>query len=288
MKKLTLLVAGLFILAVGLTEALAQKKGKPLYTFPLGVQAYTYRAHFPKDVAGTLDRIQSLGITEIEGGAPKGMTPEEFKKMCDARGISIPSTGASYEELVKSPEAVAKRAKTLGADYVMVAWIPHQKGNFTIENAKKAVEDFNKAGKVLKENGVTFCYHDHGYEFQPYGDGTLMDYIIQNTDPKYVSFEMDVLWTQFGGGDPVALLKKYPNRWKLMHLKDLKKGVKGDLTGGTPAENDVPLGTGQVDMEEVIRTAKKIGIKHYFIEDESEKELEYVPQSIAWLKGLKQ
>jgi sugar phosphate isomerase/epimerase len=288
MKKLTLLVAGLAIVMAGFTEALAQKKGKPLYTFPLGVQAYTYRAHFPKDVAGTLDRIQSLGITEIEGGAPKGMTPEEFKKMCDARGISIPSTGASYEELVKSPEAVAKRAKTLGADYVMVAWIPHQRGNFTLENAKKAVEDFNKAGKVLKENGITFCYHDHGYEFQPYGDGTLMDYIIQNTDPKYVSFEMDVLWTQFGGGDPVALLKKYPDRWKLMHLKDLKKGVKGDLTGGTPAENDVPLGTGQVDMEEVIRTAKKIGIRHYFIEDESEKELEYVPQSIAWLKSLKQ
>jgi sugar phosphate isomerase/epimerase len=288
MKKLTLLVAGLAIVMAGFTEALAQKKGKPLYTFPLGVQAYTYRAHFPKDVAGTLDRIQSLGITEIEGGAPKGMTPEEFKKMCDARGISIHSTGASYEELVKSPEAVAKRAKTLGADYVMVAWIPHQRGNFTLENAKKAVEDFNKAGKVLKENGITFCYHDHGYEFQPYGDGTLMDYIIQNTDPKYVSFEMDVLWTQFGGGDPVALLKKYPDRWKLMHLKDLKKGVKGDLTGGTPAENDVPLGTGQVDMEEVIRTAKKIGIRHYFIEDESEKELEYVPQSIAWLKSLKQ
>ena len=76
MKKLTLLVAGLAIVMAGLTEALAQKKGKPLYTFPLGVQAYTYRAHFPKDVAGTLDRIQSLGITEIEGGAPKGMTPE--------------------------------------------------------------------------------------------------------------------------------------------------------------------------------------------------------------------
>ncbi len=288
MKKIPLLVAALVFLLAGLPEAIAQKKGKPLYTFPVGVQAYTYRAHFPKDVAGTLDRIQSLGITEIEGGAPKGMTPEEFKKMCDARGIKIPSTGASYEELVKSPEEVAKRAKTLGADYVMVAWIPHQRGNFTLENAKKAVEDFNKAGKVLKENGVTFCYHDHGYEFQPYGDGTLMDYIIQNTDPKYVSFEMDVLWTQFGGGDPVALLKKYPTRWKLMHLKDLKKGVKGDLTGGTPAENDVPLGTGQVEMEEVIRTAKKIGIKHFFIEDESNKELEYVPVSIAWLKELKQ
>ena len=288
MRKATLLLAALVVLCAGIPDVLAQKKSKPLYTFPLGVQAYTYRAHFPKDVEGTLDRIQSLGITEIEGGAPKGYTPEQFKKMCADRGISIPSTGAGYEELVKSPEEVAKRAKILGAQYVMVAWIPHERGNFTLENAKKAVEDFNRAGKVLQENGVTFCYHDHGYEFQPYGEGTLLDYIIQNTDPKYVSFEMDVLWTQFGGGDPVKLLNKYPNRWKLMHLKDLKKGVKGDLTGGTPAENDVPLGSGQVAMEEVIRTAKKIGIKHFFIEDESNKELEYVPISIAYIKSLKQ
>lgn len=287
MKKISLLVAGLAFVLTGLSDVTAQKKGKPLYTDALGVQAYTYRAHMPKDVPGTLDIIQGLGITELEGGAPKGLTPEEFKKMCNDRGISIPSTGASYEELAKSPEAVAKRAKALGAKYVMVAWIPHQRGNFTLENAKQAVEDFNRGGKVLAENGITFCYHDHGYEFQPYDDGTLMDYIIQNTNPKYVSFEMDVLWTQFGGADPVALLKKYPTRWKLMHLKDLKKGVKGDLTGGTPAENDVPLGTGQVDMEEVIRTAKKIGIKHFFIEDESDKELEYVPMSIAWLKSLK-
>jgi sugar phosphate isomerase/epimerase len=287
MKKIPLIIAGLAFLLAGPSDILAQKKGKPLYTDALGVQAYTYRAQFPKDVPGTLDIIQGLGITEIEGGAPKGYTPEHFKKMCNDRGISIPSTGASYEEMAKSPEEVAKRAKALGAKYVMVAWIPHQKGNFTLENAKKAVEDFNRGGKVLQENGITFCYHDHGYEFQPYGDGTLLDYIIQNTDPKYVSFEMDVLWTQFGGGDPVALLKKYPTRWKLMHLKDLKKGVKGDLTGGTPAENDVPLGTGQVAMEEVIRTAKKIGIKHFFIEDESNKELEYVPVSIAWIKDLK-
>lgn len=288
MKKITLLFAASTLLFAGLTDAMAQKNAKPLYTFPLGVQAYTYRAHFPKDVEATLDIIQKEGFTELEGGAPKGYTPEQFKKACADRGISIPSTGAGYEELVTSPEEVVRKAKALGASYVMVAWIPHQKGNFSLENAKKAVVDFNKGGKVLQENGITLCYHNHGYEFQPYEDGTLMDYIIQNTDPKYVSFEMDVLWTQFGGGDPVKLLKKYPNRWKLMHLKDLKKGVKGDLTGGTPAENDVPLGTGQVAMEQVIRTAKKIGIKHFFVEDESDQELDFVPMSIAYLKSLKQ
>jgi sugar phosphate isomerase/epimerase len=97
---------------------------------------------------------------------------------------------------------------------------------------------------------------------------------------------MDVLWTQFGGGDPVKLLKKYGDRWKLMHLKDLRKGVKKDLTGLTSPENDVPLGTGEIDIPAILKQAKKVGIRHYFIEDESSKVMEQVPQSIAYLKSL--
>jgi sugar phosphate isomerase/epimerase len=132
------------------------------------------------------------------------------------------------------------------------------------------------------------CYHTHGYEFQPYENGTLMDYLITKSNPEYVSFEMDILWVQFGGGDPVALLKKYGNRWKLMHLKDLKKGVKKDLTGSTSQENDVALGTGEIDIPGVLREAKKIGIKHYFIEDESSRITTQVPQSIQYLRSLKE
>jgi sugar phosphate isomerase/epimerase len=115
-----------------------------------------------------------------------------------------------------------------------------------------------------------------------------MDYIIKNTNPAYVSFEMDVLWTMHGGGAdmPVKLLKKYPNRWKLMHVKDLRKGVQGNLTGGTPAENDVPVGTGQGNWKEIIQLAMKNGIEHCFIEDESNQELEFVPKSIEYLKNL--
>ncbi len=287
MKKIRIPFCLIILVALSLTNSLAQK-GKPLYTFPLGVQAYTYRASFPKSVVATLDTIQALGITEMEGGAPKGMTPEEFRKMCDARGIKIVGTGAGYEQIVKDPEAVVKTAKALGASFVMVAWIPHQKGNFNLENAKQAVADFNRVGKVLRENGLTFCYHNHGYEFHPYEDGTLFDYMVKNTNPQDVSFEMDILWTQHGGADPVALLKKYGSRFKLMHLKDLKKGVKGDLTGGTPAENDVTLGDGQINIPEIIRLGKKAGVKHYFIEDESNKEYEQMPKSIAYLKSLKQ
>jgi sugar phosphate isomerase/epimerase len=249
------------------------------------VQTYTFRKSFPHGVDGTLDTIKMMGFTEIEGGGGQ-MPPEEFRKLCDARGLSIPSTGTGYDQLVKDPMAVVQQAKALGSKYVMCAWIPHQNGAFNFENAKKAVDDFNKAGKVLAENGLTFCYHVHGYEFWPHEDGTLLDYMIKNTDPKYVSFEMDIMWTYFGGGDPVKLLKKYGDRWKLMHVKDLKKGTKKDLTGLTSPENDVPLGTGELDIPAILKAAKKVGIKHYFIEDESSNVMTQVPQSIAYLKSL--
>lgn len=263
----------------------AQKKGDPLLQAPLGIAAYTFRNEFPKGVEQTLDIIQELGFKEYEGGTA-GLTPEEFKKLCAERGISIPSTGTGFEQLEENPQAVADRAKALGANYVMCAWIPHN-GDFTKENADRAIKAFNEGGKVLKENGIIFKYHVHGYEFQPYGNGTLLDYIIENTNPEYVALQMDVMWTHFGGGDPVALLKKYGDRWVSLHLKDFKKGAPKDMTGLTGPENDVPLGTGELDIPGILRESNKIGIKHMFIEDESDQELENLPISIGYLKSLK-
>jgi len=283
MKKelfILFVTAILFFGEIGLAQ-------KPLYTAPFGVQTYTFRRSIGNDPAKTLDTIKAMGFTEIEGGGGR-IAPEDFKKLCDERGISIPSTGADYGQLVRAPDSIVMRAKALGSKYVMCAWIPHENGVLTLENAKRAVEDFNKAGKYLKENGLIFCYHAHGYEFQPYEDGTLLDYIFKNTNPEYVSFEMDIFWIQFGGGDPVALLKKYGDRWKLMHLKDMRKGIKKDLTGGTSQENDVAFGTGQMDIPAILKEAKNIGIKHYFIEDESSNIIEQLPISIAYLKSLKE
>ncbi|MEO6916812.1 MAG: sugar phosphate isomerase/epimerase [Chitinophagaceae bacterium] len=277
------LFATTIILSLFFAEPVFAQTG--LYSFPYGVQAYTFRRSMPFTPEKTLDTIKMMGFTEIEGD-PGKLTPQQFRKMCNDRGITIPSTGGTYEQLVNSPDSVVYLAKALGASFVMCAWIPHG-ATFTIENAKKAVDDFNKAGKYLKENGLTLCYHTHGYEFYPYEDGTLMDYIIKNTNPDYVSFEMDILWVQFGGGDPVSLLKKYGNRWKLMHLKDLRKGTQKNLSGGTSQDNDVVLGTGEIDIPNVLREAKRVGIKHYFIEDESNNVNGQVPASIRYLKNLK-
>ncbi|GAB3173113.1 sugar phosphate isomerase/epimerase family protein [Telluribacter humicola] len=288
MKKITMALGMALLLAGGFNQAQAQKSKKPLYTAPFAAQAYTYRFSWPHGVEATLDSIKALGITELEAGAPKGYTEEQFRKLANERGISIPGTGAGYEQIVKDPMSVVQKAKALGAKYVMVAWIPHEKNNFNIENAKKAVEDFNRVGKILKENGLTFAFHNHGYEFKPYGNGTLYDYIVENTNPEYVSLELDVLWAVHPGADPVKLLNKYGNRYKLMHLKDLKKGVKGDFSGGTPITNDVALGTGQIDIPAILKAAKKAGVEHYFIEDESPIQTQQVPQTIAYLKSLKE
>ena len=256
----------------------------PLFTGPLGIQMYSYRNYYPTDMAGTLDRIKELGLTEVEGDGGQ-IAPAEFKKMCDERGISIPATGADFGELEKDPMAVVQKAKALGSKFVMCAWVPHN-GDFTLADAQKAVEVFNASGKVLHDNGLTLCYHAQGYEFQPYENGTLLDYIIQNTDPQYVSFEMDIFWVQFGGGDPVALMQKYGDRWKLLHLKDMKKGTVKDLSGGTSEENNVVIGTGELDMPGIMKEAKRIGVVHYFIEDESSEVLEQVPLSITYLRSL--
>jgi sugar phosphate isomerase/epimerase len=262
------------------------QKGKKGFSAEIGMVSYTYRNSFAKDVAKTLDTIQALGIRDMEFSNLFGKTACELRTLLDERNMKCSSFGVGYEDLINKTAQVAENAKTLGASYVRVAWIPH-KAPFTLEVAKKAVEDFNRAGKILKEeHGLTFCYHNHGYEFQPYGKGTFFDYMVEQTDPKYVSFEMDILWVFHPGQDPAQLLNKYGNRFKLMHLKDLRKGVKGDFSGQTPIENDVALGTGQLNLPAILKAAQKAGVKHYYIEDESPSISQQVPQSLAYLKNL--
>lgn len=109
-------------------------------------------------------------------------------------------------------QQVIQDAKTFGAEFVRVAWIPHTKP-MDLELAKQTVADFNRFGQQLKAKNLIFCYHNHGYEFASYENGTFFDYIVQNTQPELVSFEMDILWVFHPGQDPASLLKKYSKRF---------------------------------------------------------------------------
>ncbi len=259
---------------------------RPLFPGFPGVVSYTYRKSFEKDIPGTLDLIKKIGFTDIEFSNLFGSTAKAIRAQLDERGLHCSSFGVGYDDLLNKTQQVAENAKTLGAKYVRVAWIPHT-GDMNLAQMQKAVDFFNSVGKVLKkEYGLTFIYHNHGYEFQPYQNGTLYDYLMAQTNPKYVSFELDILWAFFPGQDPAAMLQKYGKRYKTMHLKDLKKGVTGDLSGGTSQENDVALGTGQIDLPAVLKAARKAKIKHYYIEDESSNIAVQVPESIAYLQSL--
>ena len=263
------------------------QSGKRIFKREPGIVSYTYRNYFSKDLPGTLDIIQKNGIKDIEFSSLFGKSASEIRKELDKRGLYCSSFGVSYDDFVNKTAEVASNAKTLGAKYVRVAGIPHQ-GTFTLDNAQKAIADFNRAGKILKEQyGLNFIYHNHGFEFEPYQDGTLYDYIVKNTDPKYVNFELDILWAYFPGQDPTALLTKYGKRYKALHLKDLKNGVKGNMSGGTSQDNDVVLGTGQIDIPDVLAAAEKAGVEHYYIEDESSDALTQVPKSIDYLKNFR-
>src|SRR5690606_25591335 len=120
---------------------------------------------------------------------------------------------------------------------------------FDAEDADRAVEAFNRAGQLLRDAGLTFFYHTHGFEFGPAEDGgTLFDSIVARTDPENVKFQLDVFWAFHGGADPVALLGRYPDRFVSTHLKDMREGTERNDTGAAPPESSVALGTGMVDI----------------------------------------
>jgi len=252
-----------------------------------GLQLYSLREQFKKDVPGTLQQISKWGIKEIEGGGTYGLPLDAYKKMLADNKLTMVSVGADFQLLKTNPQAAVDEAKRFNAKYVVCFSIPHKDDDFDISNVKEAVEVFNNAGKILKENGISLCYHAHGFEFRPYENGTLFDYLAKNTNPQYFNFEMDVFWVKHPGQDPVALLKKYPNRFLLMHLKDRKPGTPGNQNGNADVETNVVLGTGDVGIAEIIKQAKKNGVKHYFIEDESSRSEAQIPQSLKFLKSVK-
>jgi sugar phosphate isomerase/epimerase len=252
----------------------------------IGLQLYSLRAQLQTNIPATLDEIKSWGITNVELAGTYNLTPEQFKAQLDERGFNAFSGHFPYARLRDDIEGVARDAQILGLKYVGCAWIPHDDNKpFDEKTCREAAAVFNQAGAALAKHGMKFFYHAHGYEFQPFQDGTLFDLLMRETDPKFVNFQMDVFWIVHPGQNPVALLQKYPKRWLLMHLKGMRESTPtGILTGHSAVTNDVAVGTGKIDYAPILQAAKKIGIKWYIIEDESPLSEQQIPQSVAYLK----
>jgi sugar phosphate isomerase/epimerase len=253
---------------------------------PIGLQLYSLRADFTRNVPATLEKVKSFGIRDVELAGTYNLSPEKFREMLKANGLNPVSGHFPFDAYRTNLAGVVHDAKILGLKYSGCAWIPHEDA-FDEKECRAAAAVFNQAGEALAKEGIQFFYHVHGFEFEPHGNGTLFDLLMAGTNPTNVAYQMDVLWVVFPGQDPVKLLEKYKGRWELMHLKDLKKGVTtGSLSGKTDVANDVVLGTGQMDWKAILAAAKKAGIKHYFIEDESPTAAEQIPQSMKFLKTV--
>jgi sugar phosphate isomerase/epimerase len=257
----------------------------------LGLQMYSLRVTLHKDGwAAGLDKAKELGFTFIEGGGlSKALTPEAYKAELASRGLTLVSWGFPYERLMKNAPGAVAEASALGVKYVMVAWIPHKDTEpFTDDDARKAAADFNTWGALFKAAGISFVYHPHGYEFRPdAGGGTPFDVLAKATNPEFVNFEIDVFWATHGGQDPVKLMATYPDRWRMMHVKDIRKGAAtGVYTGHAPSTDDVSVGSGQVDWPAVLKEGQSVGIQWFFIEDESDTPFVNIPESVAYLKSL--
>ena len=146
--KIFLFVFSIIFVGISCSTSQNANLDKALYKDDFGVQAYSFRNYFPKDMIGTLDKIQAMGITKIEGDGGR-IPPEEFRKLCADRGISIPSTGAGFGDLEKDPLSIVTKAKKLGATFVMCAWVPHDRGNFSKSDADNAIAVFNNVGKFF-------------------------------------------------------------------------------------------------------------------------------------------
>jgi len=270
---------------LALLLSVATAVAAPLLDRTPGVVSYTFRNEFKADMPGTFDLVKRLGITDIEMSNLFGQPPAKIRELMDARGIACSSYGAPYNDVLKKTDEVGATAKILGAKYVRVS-LPFTKTPFDKAAATQRAAEMNAMGKHLREkHGLAFVLHNHGMEFVPEGKGTLYDFLHEQTRPEDVSFELDVLWAYLPGADPVAIFEKYGARIPLMHVKDVRKGLPRTWGHKYDSDNDVTLGTGQLDQAAIFAAAKKAGVKHYYLEDESSHSQAQIPQSIATLKA---
>ncbi|PRY84027.1 sugar phosphate isomerase/epimerase family protein [Mongoliibacter ruber] len=274
MKKITTLLLGLFII---LTAQLQAQE--------IALQMYSLRNEMKDDVKGSHQLIADWGIKYLEGGGTYGMTQDEYKSMISGMGLSVIGVGADYNDLKNNPQKIIDQAKAYGAKYATCFWIPHSDDGFSIKETREAIDLFNKAGEMLKKEGITLCYHPHGYEFTPHGSGVLFDEMVENA--KHYKFNIDVFWVQMGGGDPVAYVKAKPELYPLLHLKDRKKGTQGSKDGRGDVETNVVLGEGDIDIKSLIELAVKHKIDYMIIEDESSRSVQQIPQSVAYINKIK-
>ncbi|NCT94411.1 MAG: sugar phosphate isomerase/epimerase [Chitinophagaceae bacterium] len=254
---------GFAALALGLPFAgkssiLDELTYKPLGNF--GIQLWTVRDDMGKDARATLAKLSSFGYKQIESfegqkGMFWGMKNTEFKKYMDELGMKIVS---SHCNNTVEFERKAAEAAEIGMKHLICAYKGPQKD---MDAFKRFNDEFNKCGEIAKKNGIRFAYHNHDYSFKPIDGVMPQDVMMEGTDKNLVDFEMDIYWVVAAGQDPKTWFQKYPNRFRLCHVKDMTKTEKG--------QESCQLGKGHIDFKSILAEGRKQGLQTFIVEQEA-------------------
>lgn len=282
--------AFLFQLAAGVSGGLMAACLRPEPSPPIapsaqniGLQLYTVRDQLQRDFEGTLERVAKIGYTQVEFAGYYERTPDQVRAVLDRLRLSSPSAHIGVPLLRQDIQGQITSAKTLGQRYVTVPSYPFPRDAGRQAFADAAAE-LNKWGEACRARGVRLAYHNHAGELRDVGGGTTgLDVMLQETQPGLVEFENDLYWTTYAGVDPLRLFARYPGRFTLWHVKDLRdpQGTKGMA----------PVGEGTIDFKRLFAAAKQSGLRNFFVEHDSAAQypggsLASIERSFATLKQL--
>jgi sugar phosphate isomerase/epimerase len=263
----------------------AQNAGNKLPA--IGIQLYMVKEDMEKDPVGTLSQIGKMGYTQIESfGGNKGifwgMTNKEFNKVALDNGLTFVSS--HYSGDADGFEKTAEQAAEIGMKYLIYPWKGPQK---TINAFKKIADEFNNYGVICQKNGLNFAYHPHDYPYKPVEGQLPIDVLLAYTDKEFVDFQMDFYYTVTEGQDPEAYIRKYKNRFRLCHMRDV---LKERLPAGSEEESACDLGKGIINYPQLLSTALDNGMQYFFVEQSRffhETPLQSALFNAAYLKSIK-
>lgn len=239
----------------------------------IGVQLYTVRDDMKKDFDGTIAKVAAIGYKEVEFAGYFDHTPQQVRAVLDRNGLVAPSMHTDYKSLAadRFPKVIAD-SLVVGHQYIVNPWIDDDIRKDP-DGWKRAAEVFNKCGEACKKAGLQFAYHNHHFEFILVHGKLAYDILLEETDPKLVQMEMDLCWMTVARQDPFKYFARYPGRFPLVHVKDVKT-VPPVVTPGQPVDFEkvfpemTAVGSGSIDWKNIFAHAGNAGIKHYFVEND--------------------
>lgn len=258
----------------------------------IGLQLYTVRDKMKKDFDGTIAKVASLGYKELEFAGYFGHTPQQVRALVEKNGLSSPSCHVDYKVLAPDKwPAEIESAKVIGQSYIVNPWIPEELRK-TEDDWKRATDTFNRAGEASKKAGIQFAYHNHWFEFLPVNGKRPYDTLLERCDANLVKMELDLCWITVGGGDPLEYFNRYPGRFPLVHVKDVKKVPKVSAGGtqdfGSSMKDMTEVGSGIIDWKRIFAQSEKAGIKHYIVEHDNPKDpFQSIQTSYEYLAKLR-